>query len=113
MSDFEVLNGYRSMWLFCFFDLPVVKKADQKKAAKFRKQIMEDGFTMHQFSVYLRHCGSKESAIIHQIRVMGFVPDKGRVSLLSVTDKQYKDIKNIWGRSMEPVKKIPQQLEFF
>ena len=111
MSTQFIFNAYKAMWIFCFFDLPVVKKTDQKRAQKFRKQLLEDGFTMHQFSVYSRHCGSKESLLVHQKRVMGMVPPKGKVSLLSVTDKQYGDILNFWGKEITPSKRQPQQLE--
>ncbi len=50
------LNAYHIMWLFVFFDLPVTTKIERKTAARFRKDLMKDGFTMMQFSVYIRHC---------------------------------------------------------
>ena len=109
----DVISRYQAMWLFCFFDIPVKTKEDQKRAAHFRKLILEDGFHMHQFSVYTRHCGSKESLEVHQKRVISFVPVKGKVSLLAVTEKQYKDIINFWGVKFAPLKTSPQQLEFF
>ena len=46
-----------------FYDLPTETKKQRKVAATFRKQIMADGFTMFQFSIYLRHCPSKEKAM--------------------------------------------------
>ena len=55
------INAYHIMWLFVFFDLPVVTKKERKIAATFRKNLMKDGFVMLQFSVYIRHCASKES----------------------------------------------------
>lgn len=102
------------MWLFVFFDLPVVTKKERKIAASFRKNLMKDGFVMLQFSVYIRHCASKESQAVHVKRVKGIVPEIGMVSILSVTDKQYGDIINFWGK--EKKKKVPTeplQLEFF
>ena len=47
--SFERLNEYHIMWLFVFFDLPVTTKKERKMATKFRKQLMENGFTMMQF----------------------------------------------------------------
>ena len=108
------LNAYHIMWLFVFFDLPVVTKKERKIAASFRKNLMKDGFVMLQFSVYIRHCASKESQAVHVKRVKGIVPEIGMVSILSVTDKQYGDIINFWGK--EKKKKVPSeplQLEFF
>ena len=113
MSE-ERINAYRIMWLFVFFDLPVVTKKERKIAATFRKNLMKDGFVMFQFSVYIRHCASKESQAVHIRRVKSIVPETGMVSILSVTDKQYGDIVNFWGK--EKKKKVPTdplQLEFF
>ena len=46
------LNGYSIMWLYVMFDLPVETKRQRKVAARFRKDLLKDGFGMHQFSVY-------------------------------------------------------------
>lgn len=107
------LNAYHIMWLFVFFDLPVIKKTERKAAARFRKDIMKDGFTMMQYSVYNRHCASKESAEVHIKRVKKLIPEKGQVSILQVTDKQYGEIVNFWGRKSEPLPEGPKQLELF
>lgn len=108
------LNAYHIMWLFVFFDLPVITKRERKTAALFRKNLMKDGFTMLQYSVYIRHCASYESQKVHTKRIKAFVPDTGMISILSVTDKQYGDIINFWGN--EKKKKMvtePLQLELF
>ncbi|MCF6341967.1 MAG: CRISPR-associated endonuclease Cas2 [Bacteroidales bacterium] len=107
------LNAYHIMWLFVFFDLPVTLKKDRKAASRFRKDLLKDGFGMMQFSVYNRHCASKESATVHVRRVKSFVPEKGQVSILQVTDKQYGDIMNFWGRKSDPLPEGPKQLELF
>ena len=97
MSELR-LNAYHIMWLFVFFDLPVITKKERKLAALFRKNLMKDGFVMLQYSVYIRHCASYESQQVHIKRVKSFVPEIGMVSILSVTDKQYGDIVNFWGK---------------
>ena len=50
---------------------------------------------------------------MHTKRVKLFVPDEGKVSILSVTDKQYGDIVNYWGKKEKENKIItePVQLE--
>lgn len=40
------LNAYRIMWLFVFFDLPTSTKKERKKASKFRKNLLDDGFNI-------------------------------------------------------------------
>ena len=96
MTEYR-LNAYHIMWLFVFFDLPVTTKKEMKMATQFRKFLEKDGFAMKQFSVYIRHCASKESLDAHVKRVKAFLPETGKVSLLSVTDKQYGDMYNFWG----------------
>ena len=107
------LNAYHIMWLFVFFDLPVTSKTERKHAARFRKDLMKDGFSMLQFSVYIRHCASKESAQVHVKRVKGMIPTKGQVSILSITDNQYGNIVNFWGAKTQKLEEGPKQLELF
>lgn len=103
------------MWLFVFFDLPVITKKERKIATIFRKGLVKDGFVMMQFSVYIRHCASKESQDVHIKRVKSIIPTTGMVSILKVTDKQYGDIINYWGKEKKKKKEIsePLQLDFF
>ena len=92
------LNAYHIMWLFVFFDLPVTTKKEMKAAALFRKNLEKDGFSMMQYSVYIRHCASRESMNVHIKRIKVLLPETGRVSILAVTDKQFSDIYNFWGK---------------
>ncbi len=101
------------MWLFVFFDLPVTTKKERKAAALFRKLLMKDGFNMLQYSVYIRHCGSYESMDVHVKRVKSILPEVGKVSILSVTDKQYGNIVNFWGKEKKKNPAGPIQLELF
>lgn len=101
------------MWLFVFFDLPVETKKQRKEATRFRKDLMKDGFTMMQFSVYIRHCPSGENAEMHIKRVKRIIPEEGQVSILKITDKQYGEIINFWGAKESPLSPTPQQLELF
>lgn len=111
--EYTRLNAYRIMWLFVFFDLPVETKKARKAATRFRKDIMKDGFTMMQFSVYIRHCPSGENAEVHTKRVQKAIPEKGQVSIVRITDKQYGEIVNYWGKEEKPLDPGPQQLELF
>ena len=109
----ERLNAYRIMWLFVSFDLPVTTKTKRRRASSFRKKLKKDGFTMMQYSVYTRHCASRQSMNVHIKRVKDFVPPEGHVSIFSITDKQYSNIINFWGKKTEPMDKPPPQLEMF
>lgn len=101
------------MWLFVFFDLPTTTKKERKAAALFRKALEKDGFSMMQYSVYVRHCPSKENMNVHIARVRSSMPPSGLTSILSITDKQYGEIQNFWGKIERAKLTTPQQLEFF
>ena len=101
------------MWLFVFFDLPTTTKKERKDAAGFRKMLEKDGFVMMQFSVYVRHCPSKENMDVYVKRVEMSIPVSGQVSILAVTDKQYGDIHNFIGQKVSSLVRGPVQLELF
>jgi CRISPR-associated protein Cas2 len=107
------LNAYHIMWVFVFFDLPVTTKKQRKNATRFRKALEKSGFTMMQYSVYTRHCASRQSAEVQIKRIKSMVPEEGQVSILTVTDKQYSDIINYWGAKSKPMPEGPKQLEMF
>jgi len=82
------------MWIFVMFDLPVASSGERKAATDFRNTLLADGFTMMQFSVYIRHCPSREHAAVHIRRVEEALPPGGSVSVLQITDKQFGEIRN-------------------
>ena len=101
------------MWLFVFFDLPTETKKDRRNASQFRNNILKDGFSMMQFSVYIRHCASSESADVHEKRINKLVPPLGKVSVLRITDKQFGMIINYLGKAKQENLDAPTQLELF
>lgn len=107
------LNEYRIMWVMVFFDLPVETKKDRKNYADFRKSMLKDGFTMFQFSAYMRHCPSREKADVHVKRVLKNLPPKGHVGILTITDKQFGMMQIFYGREEKEKPPVPQQLELF
>lgn len=106
-------NQYRIMWIFVFFDLPTETKKHRKAYSIFRKKLVNDGFSMFQFSIYLRHCASRENAQVHINRVKNILPSHGNIGILCVTDKQFGSIEIFRGKKEEEVKAPYQQLELF
>ncbi|MET4082376.1 CRISPR-associated protein Cas2 [Pedobacter sp. UYP30] len=107
------LNEYRILWVLVFFDLPTETKRERSVASKFRKEIMRDGFAMFQFSIYLRHCSSRENADVHIKRVKRLLPEKGHIGIMSVTDKQFGMMELFYGKKETELPNTPQQLELF
>ncbi len=106
-------NAYQLMWVLVMYDLPTVTKKEKKIAAKFRKQILADGFTMFQFSMYVRHCPSRENAEVHIQRVKNIIPEDGLVGIFYITDKQFGDIQIFQGKKPKKPPDISYQLELF
>jgi CRISPR-associated protein Cas2 len=107
------LNAYRIMWVLVFFDLPTETKKERKIYSDFRKKIMQDGFTMFQFSIYLRHCSSMQNADVHIKRVKKILPEKGHIGIMTITDKQFGMMEIYYGKKLAEPVNIPQQLELF
>jgi CRISPR-associated protein Cas2 len=101
------------MWVLVFFDLPTETKAQRKIYTEFRKGLQKDGFTMFQFSIYLRHCPTKENANVHISRVKKLLPKLGHIGILCITDKQFGNMEIYFGKQLSPAPDIGQQLEMF
>jgi CRISPR-associated protein Cas2 len=101
------------MWVFALFDLPTESKEQRRAYTRFRKDLLNDGFTMMQYSVYKRHCASFENARAHVARMGKRVPAEGEVRFVVITDKQYGRIETFWGKKRAPAEDPPAQLEFF
>ena len=109
----ERFSEYRIMWILVLFDLPTETKKERKVYTSFRKKLIDDGFTMFQFSIYLRHCASRENADAHIRRVKNALPEYGQVGILCITDKQFGQMELFQGKKEKSVTTPYQQLELF
>ena len=107
------LSGYRIMWLCVFFDLPVGTPKQRKAATRFRLTLLDLGFEMTQYSVYLRFCAGKEQAESYERKIEQAMPAAGKVHILAITDKQYENIRTYRGRNREQSLKNPEQFALF
>lgn len=105
--------GWRSMWIIAMFDLPVDTKSARRAYTRFRKDLLDDGFTLMQFSVYIRHCASIENAELHAARIGAKVPERGEVRILIITDNQFGRIRVFVGKKRGITSPVPAQLQLF
>ena len=101
------------MWVFVFFDLPTDTKKERRAYTRFRKMLLQDGFTMLQFSIYIRHCNSRENANVHIKRVKNNLPEKGEIIIFTLTDKQFGMLEIFKSAAEADRPDTPQQLELF
>ena len=92
------------------FDLPVVTKQQRKQAARYRKLLLDSGFSMVQLSVYAKYLvnASGLRAILPWIRTN--VPPGGAVRLLRLTDEQWAGTYRYYGPIEIPAEGKPEQL---
>ena len=83
--------------MLCMFDLPVDTTKQQRAYRRFRKDIMAEGFIMVQYSVYVRTCPNRQFANQLEKRLSKIMPPEGNVRLLTVTEKQYDEMKIMVG----------------
>lgn len=101
------------MWIVVMFDLPIVEKSERKAATNFRNALLDMGFEMSQFSVYMRFCSSQRQIDTYCAQVEKNLPAGGKVNILQFTDKQYERIITFRGKAKQPSKKSPEQYELF
>ena len=101
------------MWVLAMFALPTDTKQARRHYTQFRKSLLRNGFTQMQYSVYIRHCASRENTAVHAQRVEATLPPHGEVRLICITDKQFEQMQVFWGQKRKPTPRAPVQLELF
>ena len=104
------INSWRLMWVVAVFDFPTQTKLQRKYYAGFRKLLLRNGFSMMQFSVYVRNMPTIHQAqsLIKQLGPQ--TPPQGKCAFMLITDKQYGMTKNFYGPSLRQ-EKIPKKYE--
>jgi CRISPR-associated protein Cas2 len=91
------------------FDLPVKEFDERRVATKFRKFLLDEGFSMSQLSVYAKFVGNREKTTSQINRIKDKLPAHGSVSILFFTDKQYENIINYTNKKPQK-NRNPEQL---
>ncbi|MFT8410887.1 MAG: CRISPR-associated endonuclease Cas2 [Schleiferilactobacillus perolens] len=91
------MTSPRFMRVIVMFDLPVVEAEDRKAANRFRHDLISEGFVMMQYSVYYRIVNGLDMAAEYERRLEGYLPPKGQVRSLVLTEKQFGHMKVLVG----------------
>ena len=94
-----VLSEYQGMWLVALFDLPVKTKENRRAYARFRKVLLQEGFTQLQLSVYAQYCQSEEASLAKRRHIRDRLPSDGQVRLVSITDRQFASMEVFLGKA--------------
>ena len=80
------------MYLIIMFDLPTTTKEQKKAYTEFRKDLLKEGFTMMQYSIYIRFCENNDILNSFLRKVENVVPKDGFVRGIGITQKQYENM---------------------
>ncbi len=106
-------SEYKLMWMMVMFDLPTFTALERKNASKFRLYLLDQGFRMAQFSVYMRFVGSREKTTALSDRIRHKLPPMGKITLMYITDKQFATMETFFNSKMENIAEKPKILEVF
>ena len=102
------------MRVLVMFDIPTTTKEDRKAGAKFRQRLIREGYFMLQFSIYLRVCKGIKSANTYLDRLQGFLPPRGHIRAIIVTEKQFEHMRILLGKPSDTEEaQAPKQLTLF
>lgn len=101
------------MWCLVLFDLPVETQAQRRDAAHFRKLLLDNGYSMIQFSVYGKYSPTVKSNLTIENFLRQNLPAEGEVTILHLTDTQWaKAVRFSSGKRIEQPE-APEQLVIF
>lgn len=97
------------MRLLVMFDLPIDTKEERRAYRVFRKKLINEGFLMIQYSVYVRVCVNRQSARFIENRICTFLPEHGLIQTLMLTEKQYNDMHFLLGEKKQDVRNMSER----
>lgn len=92
------------MWNVVMFDLPVKTKPQRREASRFRKLLIDLGWHMAQYSVYVRYVPTGMSVSPEVQQVKTGVPPQGLVQIVAITDRQ-------WSKAIRFINSAPTEQE--
>ena len=84
--------GIVFMHLIVMYDLPTKSKKDKLEYTSFRASILKDGFSMIQYSVYIRTCKGVYSANAHIKHIKKIAPNRGQIRIIKIPHKAFMDM---------------------
>lgn len=79
------------------FDLPTETSMDRRNYRKFRRFLIENGYSMMQYSIYSKIVLNRSVLNFQKVKLEQSAPPKGYVDTLIVTENQFVNIETIVG----------------
>lgn len=94
------------MRILVFFDLPTTSAKAKREYVLFRRFLLKDGYDMLQWSVYGRIVNGVDSMQTHLKRLEANLPPAGSVRCLTVSEKQFAQMKILVGEPKKQEKTV-------
>lgn len=104
---------YDAMWCVIMFDLPVQTKLQRKEASKFRKMLVDAGYSMIQFSVYGKYSPTTNGNMSSERSIKQNLPADGEVRMFHLTDSQWASATRFRAKKIERNEEAPDQITLF
>jgi CRISPR-associated protein Cas2 len=88
----------RQMRIIVLYDLPTLTKENRQSFRYFHKYLLNNGYYMLQFSVYVKLCHTFDYARESAQKLEKNSPKLGNVRYLLITEKQFRSMKMIVGK---------------
>lgn len=107
------MNGNRFMRIMLFFDLEVDTNEKLRQYNKFRKFLINEGFIMYQYSIYVKLLLNPQISKLYIKKIRDNSPNTGVISVIVITEKQFSRIVDITGRRKSEVDDTLNRIIFF
>ena len=98
------------MWVIAMYDLPMGTPALRHAYSTFHTKLGKLGYEQMQFSVYRRFVGSPDRVNAEIARLTRVCPRQGRLSVLTVTEKQMGRVITILNNAKHKENTSPDQM---
>lgn len=93
------MSIYKYMRILVMYDVPNNSSEENKEYTKFRKLLIKNGYTMMQYSIYIKCLNTKTKYKSEIKKISKSLPSQGNIRVLSITEKQYQDMIFLKGES--------------
>lgn len=104
---------FDAVWCVIMFDLPVRTKIERREATKFRKLLLEVGYSMIQFSVYGKYSPTTSSNMHIEQFIKANLPAHGEVRIFHLTDNQWASATRFRSKKQVKNEETPEQFVLF
>ena len=99
------------MWIIVAFDLPTHTKEERRRYTVYRKDLLSNGFTMMQYSLYTKCVPTMKSAKAMANKIGPLTPPGGESRIFYITDKQFGEMKTFFGAIRQKKEHEPPKYE--